>query len=716
MLHPICRAQKSLSRRMGSCLPRILADTPTGKSGVLKNWGAGMTTRAMAFATMIFVLLSLDSRIGPTAFGRQENRRQPDGLFDLSLEELMEVDVDTVYSASKYEQKVSEAPSSITIITADEIRRYGYRTLGEALRSVPGFYINHDRNYTYLGVRGFRRPGDYDTRVLLLVDGHRANENVGDSPFFGTQFVVDIDLVERIEIIRGPGSSLYGSNALLGVINVITKRGKALNGVELSGELASADTHKGRISYGTTWGDASDLLVSGTLYDSGGQRLYYAEFDDPATANGLVTNDDDRFENLFVKATVGDLSLIAAYNDSEKGVPTAPWDVVFGDRRTRTYDETALVGLAYSHELSEKASIIARTAYHHYNYDGRWVYDYSEDDTPYLVVNKDYWRGRFWESELQVVVEPIEKHKVTVGGEFHYNARQDQRVWDEEIYLDDSRDGSAWGLYVQDEFQVLGDTTLVAGVRYDRYDTFGGTINPRLALIRNFDSDTTLKLLYGRAFRAPNAYELYYHDGGYTQKAAQDLEPETIETYEAVLERHLTEHLRTSLSGFYYKMQDLIDQYVDPDDGLIVFKNLDAVKAGGVELALNGHWDRGIRTRASYSYVVAEDEATGETLVNSPKHLAKLNLMAPILDETLFAGLEVQYNGTSETLAGNDADDFVLTNLTLTYVSPSKQMEVSAGLYNLFDVEYAYPGFAEHTQDVIEQDGLMFRMKLTYRF
>ena len=667
-----------------------------------------MTVRAVSFGIIMLALLATNTWGGRDALGAQDD---PNELFDLSLEELMEVDVDTVYSASKYEQKLSEAPSSITIITADEIQRYGYRTLAEALRSVPGFYINYDRNYTYLGVRGFRRPGDYDTRVLLLVDGYRTNENVGDSPLFGTQFPVDIDLIDRIEIIRGPGSSLYGSNALLGVINVITKRGKAFDTLELSGELASAGTHKGRISYGTALSDTSDLLVSGTTYNSDGQRLYYAEFDDPSTANGLVTNDDDRFESLFLKATLGDFCLTAAYVDSEKGIPTAPWDIVFGDRRTRTNDETALIGLTYSRELSEKVSLNVRTAYHHYDYDGRFVYDYSEDETPYLVINKDYWKGRWWESEVQVVAEPLERHKITAGGEFRYNGRQDQANWDEEVYLDDSRHSRTWGLYFQDDFQVFDDTALVAGVRYDWYETFGGTLNPRLALIQSFDVNTTLKLLYGRAFRAPNAYELYYHDGGYTQKAARDLDSETIETYEVVLERRLTKHVSGSLSGFYYQMEDLIDQYLDPDDGLIVFKNLDEVEAWGAELAVNGHWDNGVRARISYSYTEAEDETTDQSLANSPRHLAKLNLIAPVLDERLFAGLEVQYNGASETLAGNEADDFVLTNLTLTYVCPSKALEISAGLYNLFDVEYAYPGFAEHVQDVIEQDGVTFRMK-----
>lgn len=673
-----------------------------------------MIQTSHAYRVGLFV--GLCGMIAATAGPAWSVHSEPEDLFAMSLEDLMAVEIDSVYSASKYRQTASEAPSSVTIITADEIHKYGYRTLAEVLRSVPGFYVNYDRNYDYVGVRGFRRPGDYDTRILLLVDGYRTNENIGDSPLFGTQFLLDVDLIHRIEIIRGPGSSLYGSNALLAVINVITKDGKTLDGLELSGEVASFDAWKSRITYGNRFDNGLDLLVSATKGDSEGQELYFKEFDDPATANGLVRNDDGSLSNVFLRAALGDLSVIAAHVAAEKGIPTAPWDTVFGDRRTRVRDDTTLLGLTYERELSDTFSVKGQTAYHQYDYDGRYVYDYFEDETPYTVVNRDRWRGRWWDSELQFTARPSEKHILTAGGELRYNVRQDQANWDEEIYLDDSRHSKNWGLYVQDEYRVLDDLTFVAGVRYDRYDTFGGSTNPQLAMLYNICDKTTLKLLYGRAFRAPNAYELYYHDGGYSQKVPPSLDPETVETYEVVLERAFTQSLRATLSGFYYMMDDLIDQDTDPDDGLLVFKNLDEVKTTGTELTLHGRWAGGWRARTSYSYVHAEDADTGDILVNSPRHLAKLNLIAPVLKETLFAGLEIQYNGKSKTLADDYADDFVLINLSLTYRSPSKRLEVATGLYNLFDTKHAYPGFREHIQDTIEQDGRTFRIKLTYRF
>ncbi len=116
-------------------------------------------------------------------------------------------DLPSIFGASKYEQKPSEAPASVSIITSEEIQKYGYRTLSEILRSVRGFFTTYDRNYSYIGVRGFDRPGDYDTRVLLLLDGHRINDNIYDQASIGTEAFIDVAAIERIEIVRGPRSS-----------------------------------------------------------------------------------------------------------------------------------------------------------------------------------------------------------------------------------------------------------------------------------------------------------------------------------------------------------------------------------------------------------------------------------------------------------------------------------------------------------------------------
>src|SRR5450631_930569 len=154
-----------------------------------------------------------------------DNDLPADGdLSELPLEQLMQMKAEKVITASRFSQWVTEAPASMTVITSDDIRKYGYRTLADVLRSVPGLYVSYDRNYSYLGVRGFNRPGDYNSRVLLQIDGHRLNDNIYDTAAIGTEFPLDIDLIDHIEFMRGPGSSLYGSNAFFGVINVITRK------------------------------------------------------------------------------------------------------------------------------------------------------------------------------------------------------------------------------------------------------------------------------------------------------------------------------------------------------------------------------------------------------------------------------------------------------------------------------------------------------------
>jgi outer membrane receptor protein involved in Fe transport len=160
-----------------------------------------------------------------------------------------ELKVQSVYAASKHEQKISEAPASVTVVDSDEIEKYGYKSFADILRSVRGLYVTYDRNYSYLGIRGFNRPGDYNSRVLVLVNGHGVNENVFDSALLGHEFPLDVDLIDRVEVIRGPSSSIYGNNAFFGVINVITKKGLDYQGAKSPPPAgASAATRGGSVT------------------------------------------------------------------------------------------------------------------------------------------------------------------------------------------------------------------------------------------------------------------------------------------------------------------------------------------------------------------------------------------------------------------------------------------------------------------------------------
>src|SRR6185437_11304277 len=253
---------------------------------------------------------------------------QTTDLSQASLEELLNIKVTT---ASSYLQSAEIAPSLVTVVTANEIQKYGYRTLADILRSVGGFYVTYDRNYSNVGVRGFNRPGDYNTRILLLVNGHRMNDSVYELAYVGTEFLLDVDLIDRVEVIRGPSSSLYGTNAFFAVINVITKRGAQLNGAELSSAAASFNTYKGRASYGKQF-QPFELLLSGTYYTSAGQNLFFPEFNTPENNFGVAAQgDDDRSRNLFGELSIRKLTLRAAYVEREKGIPTAAFGEIFNN-------------------------------------------------------------------------------------------------------------------------------------------------------------------------------------------------------------------------------------------------------------------------------------------------------------------------------------------------------------------------------------------------
>ena len=226
----------------------------------------------------------------------------------------MQVEVRTVFSASRRTQTLAEAPASVTIITADEIRKYGYRTLADILQSVRGFYVTYDRNYDYLGVRGFGRTGDYNARVLLMVDGHRVNDNVYSGAPIGTEFILDVDLIDRVEIVRGPASALYGNNAFFAVINVITRRGTDLKGGEVSGGYGSFDSYQARATYGDKFREDGEYLFSITRYASEGDRLHFDANSTrlrPIWAGRRPTA--IRISRSFGRVALGDLALSTAF-------------------------------------------------------------------------------------------------------------------------------------------------------------------------------------------------------------------------------------------------------------------------------------------------------------------------------------------------------------------------------------------------------------------
>jgi outer membrane receptor for ferrienterochelin and colicins len=635
-------------------------------------------------------------------------------------ESMLFEEIPSVYGASKHEQKVTEAPSSVSIVTSTDIKKYGYRTLADVLRSVRSFYITNDRNYSYVGVRGFGRPGDYNSRILLLIDGHRTNDNLYDQAFVGTEGIVDVDLIDRVEIIRGPGSSLYGSNAFFAVVNVITRSGKDLKGVEASAAASSYATNQERLTYGDKYTNGLEAIISGTGYKSNGQQLHFDEFDpanpnaDPRATNGgnADNGDYDHFKSFFTKVSYQDFTIEGAYVERTKGIPTGAFTTDFNEPTNKTTDGHSYLDVKYEHGLGGQTDIETRVFS-----DYSWYYgDYN-----YLAqggaLNKDYGYGQWAGGEVKLSTKLFDVHRVILGAEYTGNIRQDQKNFDADpfaSYLDDQRRSRDWASYLQDEIALSKKMVLNAGVRYDHYSEFGGTTNPRLALIYSPTDKSAIKMLYGSAFRIPNDYELFYAIPG-LNVANPELQPETIKTYELVYEHYLGEGFRASVAGYYYGIKNLIDQVPTPDGSM--FENESEVRAKGAELELDNKWSNGIEGRFSYTIQRAELTETGEPLTNSPTQLAKLNLSAPVMKDKIFAGVEEQYMSERRTEAGDRSQAFYLTNVTLYTRNLLNRLEASASIYNLLNKKYGDPVSGDLTPlDTVQQDGRTYRLKLTYAF
>lgn len=614
-------------------------------------------------------------------------------------ESLFLQDIPAVYAASKYEQKVSEAPSSVSIITAEEIRRYGHKSLVDVLRSVRGFYASYDRNYSYLGVRGFGRPTDYNNRVLVLIDGHRINEGIFDGAYIGTAFMLSVDVIDRIEIIRGPGSSLYGTNAIFAVINVITKRGRDLRGGEVAGEIMSYDTRAGTVSYGSKASNGMEWLASASSYHSGGQDLYFPEFNSPSTNNGnAIGADTDTAQRAFGKMTYGNLTLEAGYVNREKHIPTASYNTQFNNPNEYTIDERTFLFAKYVHEMENNANLTTRVAIDSYNYNGRYP-----EVSPY----QDFGAWRAWLVEAQYV-QTIQNHKLLIGADFQRSKRADQWSFTESPYTPDINayiSTQHWSVYLQDEYRLNADSLINVGVRHDGYEDVGTSTNPRIAYVTNLSKTDVLKLMYGQAYRVPNVYELYYYPSPW-------LQPEQIKTYELALEHTHNNGVRGTISLFSYNVNNLIEE----DNVTYKFYNVGRAEANGIELGYEGRLNQKVDARFSLTYQNAKNTDTGEKLTNSPDVLAKLNINSVLLGSNTIGGLEVLYTDRRLTLGGGYVGGATIVNTTIQQRNLVHGLHVSASIYNLTDKQYADPAGVEHVMDSIAQDGRNYRIKLTYEF
>ena len=625
-------------------------------------------------------------------------------LDDLSLEELMDVEVS---GASRFEQPETQAPASVSVVTAEEIRRFGWRTMAEVLRSVRGFYVSSDYTYAGVGVRGFGALADYNGRILLLVDGHRINEPVYDSTPLGNDGVLDLDLVERIEIVRGSSSSLYGSNAFFGVVNVVTRRAGATPSGAVRVTAASARSYAGGASWSGPVGGGVQLLagVSG-LASAGRPEILY-----PGPGGTEIRDlDAEHGARGFLKASwtreeLGTFTLQALASTRRKQIPTDMWLTDLGAPDNATRERRFFLDGSWTRAIGA-AELTARAYLDAYAYDSTNTYA--------GVLNRDFGEAT-WAGAEAMVIARAGRHVLTLGGEARDLLRRNQHNHDVDPYSPNlDVDDPAWvmGAFVQDELR-LGPVRVNAGIRHDRTSDVGSATSPRAAVIWQARPSTTLKVLYGRAYRAPNAFEAHYESESY--RANRDVRSERIDSFEGIVEQQLGNRLRLVLNAYHYGVRDLVTEVANPDETL-TFANVGEVRASGVEAELELRLSAALRGRFSYALQRAEDAASGETLFNSPTHLAKANVTFPLWPRRLLGALEAQLTSPRRTWAGDRTDTAVVVNGAVLAPDLAPGLDLSARLGNVLGDRYWDPASPDYGSPAIRQDGLGFRFSARYRF
>ncbi|HXZ78304.1 MAG TPA: TonB-dependent receptor [Terriglobales bacterium] len=630
-------------------------------------------------------------------------------LTNLSIEELAHVKIS---SASRYLEDARKAPSAVTVITADEIARYGWRTLAEVLRSARGFYTAYDRHYTYLGLQGFLQTGDYNARILLLINGHRVNENLYDSALLGTEFPLDLDLIDRIEIVRGPGSSLYGTNAVLGVVNVITRQASGPATVEVSGETLSYLGRAGRLT-GTLQKGRLSGVMSGSLFESAGHsKLFYPEFAAPETNNGWAEDvDGDRYAQGFADIQYGNLRVQGLYSSRLKVIPTGSYGSNFNDPDDRTTNTRGYVDATYSWKLAANTDLHLRGYYDTYRLWGTFAYGGADPATRSLLISEAAadWGG------LEIVLEHrLGRHRLVAGASSEYNFRIDQKYYypGQPTFLSDHANPWLMAPFGEMELNLTPKLTVNAGGRMDWYSTFGTALSPRFALMYFPNSRTSLKYIYSQAFRAPDAYDIYFSNNLDPTKPSQTLTPEDIHSHMVVFERGLTSWLGVTVDGFHNRLDQVIENQPDASG------NPDYVNAGidrgkGVELEVDAKRASGWAARASYTLADTQDGVSKTVSENSPRQLAKLHAAIPVYGRA-FAGLELLYTDAQQNYQGVRIASSLLTNVTVSTKPLWGGWKFSASCYNAFDRRWATPTGPEVIQSAVPQDGRSYRFKVTY--
>lgn len=625
-----------------------------------------------------------------------------------------------VSAATKSLVSAEQAPGAVSVITSNEIAAFGWLTLAEALQGLRGIFGSYDRAYQSVGFQGFSPPGDYTKRILVLVDGHPLNDVLVGQNWVGHDFDVDLANVQRIEVVRGPGSVLYGTSAVFGVVNVVTRGAPKGASAELGATAGTLGLQAGRLTLG--YGTKGDFVrVSAAGLNQLGDRRYSWNDGSLTTPDTVAERaDEEQVGHLDFWARLGRLSVRAGLNRRKKDVPTGAYDTL--PLRGTTYsDRRSYVELRGDIPLASFV-LTARAAFDESRFTG--VYQLAGVNQNVPEPYEETLRARWATGELRLSLPSFWGQSVTIGAEaqnqFSLDLGEPSIAAQREANAEDELVVSG---YFVDDMKFSDSVRLNFGVRADHYtNSFGSTVNPRVALMLRPYANGNTKVLAGRAFRAPTTYERFYNDGDESQKAARDLQPETIVSLEIEHAHHATDSLTALGSVFANQVNDLIVLAADPEDGLLAYQNRgNEVRGFGGTGELR--WDPATGTTlvAAYTVQSVRSYASGESepFINAPTDVASLRSIWSLIPGKARLSNEVLYDIGRRDRDGERLDDALIWNVSVSGDFRPLGLRYFAGVFNVLDVVGPRTGFPvgpDLPSPTVARYGRQARLGVSYRF
>jgi iron complex outermembrane receptor protein len=646
-------------------------------------------------------------------------------------EELLLLSETFVKIATKTPKKLSKAPAIVTIITAEEIKNMGARTWIDVLETVPGFENTRGHHGNQIiGVRGV--AADKANKIKVMIDGHSISEPLGGSAFHFNFSEMPVDFIQRIEIARGPGSALYGENAFLAVINIITKKAENIDGMILEVGGGSFNTQNYDFLFGKEFGDFK-VSAYADYYKSDGAKLSIKE--DGQGKSGHTHDWLDRFyTNLNI--SYKDFSLNYFLMDKRSGTNTS---TSFATTDNGYFDITQMfTELKYKHQVNKRLSIKPRLYFD--LFDWEFHNEILREGSKFKgnvfsdgLLSRRSTQITTWGGELELNYSLSERNNLLGGFQYqHYflddttlHANFDPRtnlpltdgfqdISDEANFIDPDLEDHLLAMYLQDEWLITDDIYLTVGGRLDHYDNFGFQFSPRTSLVWSLLDDLHLKFLYGEAFRAPDILEQTSRNN-LASKGNPDIKPEKIRTYEFGIRYNPLKIFQGEINLFYNEIRNIIIF----DSGTSrpqLYINGGEIKSYGVETSVKSEYSKDTYIMANYSFANPEDE-DGMDLPDISKY--KFNV---VLNTYLFKYLNgnatVLFRGSKKREDDDPRDDIpphCRVNLNLLAHNFYPNMEISASVHNLFDSKYSDPTSLKLRED-IPREGRSFLIYLRYKF